>query len=153
MIQNEQITSIKDPKVVEARELATAAGREKLIEQAFNAQLKQTTDLNGSQVILLMILKCDQIMSLEQVSKDTATFAEERAALLQPLFAKQYIRYYDTNEQSIMLTDAGEQALAQLWSLIERAEQEALAGFSEQEKAQLDGFLKRIQDNCLRITQ
>jgi TrmH family RNA methyltransferase len=122
----------------------------KLIQDAFDASLRKFTDLNGTQVILLMMLKCDQVMTLKQVEKDTFTFGPECDALLAPLFGRRYIRSLPDAE-SIQITDEGERVLAQLWSAVEKAEQGALAGFSDQEKTQLRDFLQRIQANCNAI--
>jgi hypothetical protein len=38
-----------------------------------------------------------------------------------------------------------------LWSVVERAEQTVLTGFSEAEKEQFKAYLRRIQDNCMRV--
>ncbi len=122
----------------------------KLIQEAFDASLRRFTDLNGTQVILLMMLKCDQVMTLKQVEKDTFTFGAERDALLAPLFERRYIQSLPDAE-SIQITDEGERALAQLWSAVEKAEQGMLAGFSDQEKRQLRDFLQRIQANCNEV--
>ncbi len=100
---------------------------------------------------LLLLLKCDQIMTLAQVEKDTGTFGPERDALLAPLFARRCIQVLPDG-QSIQLTDEGERTLAHLWSTVEKAEQRAFAGFSDQEIAQLRSFLQRIQTNCTAIT-
>ncbi len=122
----------------------------KLIQEAFDASLRRFTDLNGTQVILLMMLKCDQVMTLKQVEKDTFTFGAERDTLLAPLFERRYIRSLPDAE-SIQITDEGERVLAQLWSAVEKAEQGVLAGFSDQEKTQLRDFLQRIQANCNEV--
>lgn len=122
----------------------------KLIQEAFDASLKKFTDLNGTQVILLMMLKCDQVMTLKQVEKDTFTVGPERNALLAPLFERRYIRPLPDGER-IQITDEGERALAQLWSAVEKAEQGVLAGFSDQEKTHLRDFLQRIQANCNEV--
>jgi len=121
----------------------------KMILQAFDAHIKKVSDLNGLQVLLLMILKCDQIMTLEQIGKDLATFDHELEALLEPLFRKVYIQQMQSNDQNIIqLTDQGERALAQLWNVVEQAENLVLSGFSEHEKRQFTDFLQRIQANC-----
>lgn len=124
----------------------------KLIQQAFDAQIRSTSDLTGQQAILLMILICDQSMTLDQVSKDTATFGDERTALLQPLFEKGYIRSHNDDETRIVPTEEGQRLIAHLWSVVERAEKAVLAGFSEQEQAQLRAYLGRIQTNCRALT-
>ncbi|GHO94752.1 hypothetical protein KSF_048000 [Reticulibacter mediterranei] len=125
----------------------------KLILQAFDAQIRKVSDLTGQQAVLLMILVCDQLMTREQVMRDTGALPHELDALLQPLIEKGYIHYTDATQDSIAPTESSERILAQLWSIVERAEQNVLAGFSEQEKAQLREFLKRIQENCTRIVE
>jgi RNA methyltransferase, TrmH family len=124
----------------------------KLIMMAFDAQLTKVSDLNGLQVLLLMILECDHMTTMEQIGKDLATFGQELAALLQPLFRKAYIQYTQSDDQQmIQLTDEGKRALAQLWMVVERANNQVLSGFSESEKKQLTDFLQRIQINCTAI--
>jgi len=123
----------------------------KYIQMAFDTQLKQVGDLSGMQVILLMILICDQAMTMEQITRDTGTLGEERTALLKPLFEKGYMQYKSGDQNSVVITEAGERILAQLWSIIERAEQATMAGFSEAEKTQFREYLKRIQENCIRM--
>jgi DNA-binding MarR family transcriptional regulator len=49
------------------------------------------------------------------------------------------------------ITPEGERTIAQLWSVVEKSENEVLAGFTEQEKQQLNSYLKRIQSNCAGI--
>jgi TrmH family RNA methyltransferase len=49
------------------------------------------------------------------------------------------------------ITPEGERAIAQLWSVVEKSENEVLAGFSDQEKQQLISYLTRIQENCAAI--
>lgn len=123
----------------------------KLIQQAFDSQIKRTSALTGQQAILLMVLICDQSMTLDQVSRDTATFGDERAALLKPLFEGGYIRYQNSDPTGIVPTEEGQRLIAQLWSVVERAEQAVLTGFSEQEQVQFRAYLTRIQTNCLHI--
>ncbi len=131
------------------REVGAAA---KLIRATFDAHLKQVTDLNGTQVVLMMILKCDETMTRQQMERDTATFGAELDELLQPLLARKYIQHLP-DAARFQLTQEGERALAQLWSVVEKAEQWALAGFSEQEKGQLRDFLRRIQANCHQMLE
>ncbi|MBV9710512.1 MAG: hypothetical protein JO011_06335 [Ktedonobacteraceae bacterium] len=125
----------------------------RMIQDAFDAQIKQVSDLNGTQLILLMMLICDETMTLEQISRDTGTFDEERDALLKPLFDHGYMHYQSEDSRIVAITETGRQTLAQLWSCVERAEQAVLAGFSEDEKVQFRAYLKRIQDNCMRIKE
>ena len=50
-----------------------------------------------------------------------------------------------------MLTDKGEQFIGQTWSVVEAAEAEVLAGFTQEERGRLTDYLQRILDNCQRI--
>ncbi len=90
---------------------------------------------------------------MEQVGRETGLFGQELADLLQPLFDKKYIQHSSSKDENgaIKLTHEGERALAQLWGVVERAENRVLAGFSEIEKEQLNTFLARIQTNCNSI--
>ena len=128
------------------RELNVAA---KLTQDALDRALARVSSLNGAQVVLMMVLKCDDTMTLAQVSKDTATFGAELEALLAPLLAEQYIRYVE--DDTITLAEKGEHLLGQLWRLVETSEAQMLDGFSEVEKRQLRDFLQRIQANYARL--
>jgi TrmH family RNA methyltransferase len=123
-----------------------------MIMQAFDHALRQVSDLSALQVVLLMQMACDRQMSLEQAGRDTATFGEELEALLQPLLDKRYIALAQPGEKdAFTITEEGERALAQLWSVVEKSSNDVLAGFSAQEKTQLLSYLQRIQANCAHI--
>ncbi|GAK59092.1 hypothetical protein U27_06068 [Candidatus Vecturithrix granuli] len=125
----------------------------KMIQMALDHDLAAVTTLNSVQVILLMILKCDEIMTLDQVSKDTALFGTELQILLQPLFVQGYIRRCSEQDSAICLTEHGEQFLGQIWGVVERSEERILQAFTTEERQQLMAFLKRIQANCQRIIE
>jgi TrmH family RNA methyltransferase len=124
-----------------------------MIMQAFDHALQKVTDLNGLQVVLLMMLTCDRQMTCAQASRDTATFGTELDALLHPLLNRQYIILAQSGDKDIFqITPEGERAIAQLWTVVEKSENEVLSGFSAQERQQLISYLKRIQANCVSIT-
>jgi len=127
-----------------------ATGR--MIMQAFDRALQHVTDLSAWQVVLLMMLVCDRQMTRTQAGRDTATFGDELDALLHPLLSRGYLSVIQSNEEDLLeITPEGERAIAQLWSVVEKSENEVLAGFSEQEKQQLLSYLARIQENCAAI--
>ncbi|MDY0092949.1 MAG: RNA methyltransferase [Candidatus Vecturithrix sp.] len=123
----------------------------KMIQMALDHDLAAVTTLNSVQVILLMILKCDEIMTIEQVSKDTAMFGTELQEFLQPLFDQGYIRMHSGQNSTLCLTEQGEQFLGQIWGVVEHSEEHILQAFTLAEKQQLTAFLKRIQANCQAI--
>lgn len=137
--------------------IKTNIGREvnvtgQMIMQAFDHALRSVTDLNASQVVLLMQIACDGQMSRAQAGRETATFAEELEGLLQPLCTHGYLAQTETDDTTTLtITNEGERVLAQLWSVVEKSANDVLTGFSEQEKAQFVSFLQRIQANCARL--
>jgi TrmH family RNA methyltransferase len=124
-----------------------------MIMQAFDHALHKVTELNALQVVLLMRFAVDRQMSRAQAGRDTATFGTELDELLRPLFDKHYLVLAQPGEEALQITPEGERAIAQLWSVVEKSENEVLSGFSEQEKELLLSYLKRIQANCVTITQ
>ena len=117
----------------------------KLIQMVFDARINKITGLSGMQVILLMILKCDEASSLNQISKDTGTFEKELDELLAPLIEQKYIQ---STTQGIVLTPSGETFLAHIWTHIELISADVLRDFTEAEQKLLRMFLERIQHNC-----
>ncbi len=123
-----------------------------LIRTAFDKELQAVTDFSALQVILLMILKCDQVMTLEQVSRDVGEFGAELIAFLQPLQKKGYISNAVSQEKpAIILTDAGQEYLSKLWPIVDKIEQKILNNFSENERIQFFEYISRIQNNCQQI--
>lgn len=124
----------------------------KLVQLALDVRLRSVSLLNGTQAILLMVLECDERMTLEQVGKDTGTFGAELEQMLKPLLDEGFVRFDDPDRRnSLMLTDKGEQFIGQTWSVVEAAEAEVLAGFTQEERGRLTDYLQRILDNCQRI--
>jgi TrmH family RNA methyltransferase len=125
----------------------------KLIQRTFDVQLKKVSSFSSTQVILLMVLKCDELMTLEQVSKDTAAYGDELGLILKPLIEDGYIQYSSPEQDKIRLTAGGERMIGELWNVVESSEERVLEGFSESEKKQLMIYLQRIQSNCTRILE
>jgi TrmH family RNA methyltransferase len=122
----------------------------KLIQMAFDRRLKEVTDLNSMQVILLMIMACDQTMDRAQIEKDTAAYGAGLDSLLAPLLAGGTIRF-DQQQGEYALTDSGRTMLGHLWPVLEATEEEILAGLSDAQRALFRGFVEQIQNNCLSI--
>ena len=126
----------------------------KMIQAAFDRYLQTITQYTATQVILLMILKCDQWMSYEQASKDTQSFDKELEQLLAPLLADMLITQETRNNiQGIKLTYKGEDFIAKIMVACEKLETGILEGFSEDEKQLLGAFFERIQANCIKVIE
>lgn len=140
------------------RYIRSTLGREvnvtgKLIQRTFDVQLKKVSPFSSTQVILLMVLKCDELMTLEQISKDTATYGDELSLILKPLIDDDYIQYSSPEQDKIQLTSDGERMIGELWNVVESSEERVLEGFTESEKKQLMLYLQKIQSNCTRILE
>ena len=125
----------------------------KLVQMVLDTRLREVSPLTGTQAILLMILKCDQEMTVAQVAKG---HGDIRSGVgpnwLGNLSESGYVsRTPAADGQRVVLTDKGERAIGQLWAVVESTEAEVLSGFSEAERAQFAEFLGRLQSNCTRL--
>ena len=123
----------------------------KLIQEVFNKKIQAVTGLSGMQVILLMIMHCDEVMSLEQIGKDVSLFGKELEDFLQQLIMVDFIQ--EKNNHHFMITEKGKQFLAEIWPITESANEEILEDFTQEEREQLKDFLKRIQASCQVIIE
>ncbi|GAA0590803.1 hypothetical protein GCM10010174_02300 [Kutzneria viridogrisea] len=119
-----------------------------LVRQALDTRLREVGDLDSSQVVLLMVLACERSTPLAQLRRDLGVDAGELAAALSPMAE---LGYLSSDEEQAVITGHGEQAIAALWAVQERVEEDLLAGFSAQEKDMLHALLRRVQDNAQRI--
>lgn len=120
----------------------------KLIRAAFDKEIRSCTDLSGMQVILMMIMALDKIMTSEQISKDTALFGDELQEFISKIEQKNYLANSGGNYS---LTDKGTEFLAEIWPVIERAHQKILESVSEDELMALDNILSKIQSGCEKL--
>ncbi|MFD5734279.1 TrmH family RNA methyltransferase [Streptomyces sioyaensis] len=121
-----------------------------LVQQALDAHLRQVGDLDSAQVILLMVLACERSAPLRQLHRDIGVGAEDFQALLGPLRERGYLT---DQEDNVMITRDGEQAVAALWAVQERVEEGLYAGFSATERAQLADLLHRVQNNAAHLAK
>jgi TrmH family RNA methyltransferase len=118
-----------------------------LVQQALDAELRQVSNLTSRQVIFMMVLKCDQVMSVQEMCRQFGVLAPEVGAFLAPLLDDALV----TREDTLRLTTKGEERLAQLWFTIEAAEAKILSAFTAQEAADLIRQLRQIQTRCIEI--
>ncbi|MFC9769733.1 TrmH family RNA methyltransferase, partial [Rhodococcus jostii] len=119
-----------------------------LVRRAFDSRLREVGDLRSTQVVLLMLLACERSTALAQLSTDVGLGGQELDAALAPMVQRGYLGVTDDHA---VITAHGEQAIAALWAVHERVEEDLYAGFSEQDRHQLRSLLHRIQDNAIRI--
>ena len=121
----------------------------KLIQMAFDKKASQVTSLNGMQIILLMIMHCDESMPLDHIGRDVGLFGNDLQEFIRPLIEKNLIHV--TEKNSFSITDAGKQFLAEIWPVVEQTDQTIFKNFSAEEKQQFSDFLQRIQQSCTDI--
>ncbi|MYT31396.1 MULTISPECIES: TrmH family RNA methyltransferase [unclassified Streptomyces] len=124
-----------------------------LVRQVFDAELRRIGDLDSSQAVLLMVLACEQRTPLDQLGRDIGAGSTEVRDVVAPLLDRGYVETVADNPADLTLTTEGKQAIAALWAVQERVEDALYAGFSAAERDQLQGLLRRVQDNALRLAQ
>ncbi len=118
-----------------------------LMRQTLDMELKKLAPLSSEQVVLLMIMQCDQLMSESQITKDIGFADSELENLLSPLLHDSLISY-NRETKHYIITAKGEEIIGKIWPVIEKYEQAILHDFTSDEKQQLKLFLTRIQNNC-----
>jgi RNA methyltransferase, TrmH family len=121
----------------------------KLMQMAFDKKVSLVTALGGRQVILLMIMHCDETMTYDQIVCDVGLFGDELQNFIMPLIEKKMIQKHENNSFSI--TDQGKRFLAEIWPIVEQTDQQIFKNFNTEEKQQFADFLQRIQKACTAI--
>ncbi|MGK0290351.1 MAG: TrmH family RNA methyltransferase [bacterium] len=139
------------------RYMRSTLGREasktgKHVQSLLDYKLKQVSAYDSNQVILMMTLQCEGIMTLEQIGKSITIFGNTLLELIYPLLDEGLIEYQEHAGMSyLLLSDTGNIMLEKLWQITETTEEKILDGFSNQERKQLSLYLQRIQGNCKKF--
>jgi RNA methyltransferase, TrmH family len=120
-----------------------------LVQQALDAELRRVSELSSQQVVLMMVLKCDQQMSLTDMCKQFGVLEREVETFLGSLLQKGLIE----RKGDLRLTPKGEEVLAKLWLTVESTEEKILVGLAPEEACKLLGQLRQIQARCAQIVQ
>lgn len=120
------------------RELSVAS---MLVQRALDDELRKVTDLTSRQVVFMMVLQCDQRMTVKAMCRQFGILEDEARDFLEPLLKSGWVDQSD----SLSLTDSGQEMLAKLWPVVEASESRILASFTPQESGLLMDFLRRIQ--------
>ncbi len=127
------------------RELNVAA---MLIRDALDTELSKVSVLSSSQLIFMMVLKCDVVMDKTAIQKQFGIPDSEIDVFLEPLISEGFL---ERKEESYLITLAGVETIGKLWTIIENTEKKILADFAEDEKKELKRMLGKIQVNCAGI--
>ncbi|AJC53427.1 MULTISPECIES: hypothetical protein [Streptomyces] len=103
--------------------------------------------------MLLMVLACEERTPLEQLRRDIGVGPTEVREAVAPLLDRGYVAVAADDAADLTITAEGKQAIAALWAVQERTEEALYTGFSATERDQLQGLLRRVQDNALRMAR
>ena len=120
-----------------------------LMQEALSTALQKVSEFSSTQVVFLMVLKCDVTMSVRDMQKQFGIPDKDIPQFLSPLKEKNLLT--EDNQHTLTITDKGIETLGKLWMIVENTEQQVLHGFSEEEKAQLKTWLTRLKKNCVDI--
>jgi len=120
-----------------------------LVQRALDAELQKITDLSSRQVIFMMVLKCDQEMTVEDMCRQFGILDTEVNEFLDRLTKNGLIH----QDEKLRLTAKGEEVLGKLWFTVENTEHKIISGFSENETEILKRQLHQIQENCTRMIE
>lgn len=133
----------KNIKSTLGRDLGVA---HQLVRQVFDQEIKKICNYNSQQIVLMMIMVCDEEMSRSQLEKDIASHGDELDALLNPLLDDLLINKNQNNKYHV--TQKGEEFLGKVWHAVEISEHKVFKGFSKDEIDSFRNYIQRIQKNC-----
>jgi TrmH family RNA methyltransferase len=134
------------------KQIKSTLGRElnvagMLVQKALDAELRNVSDLSSQQVIFMMVLKCDEEMSVEEMRRQFGVLDAEVPDFLEPLLDSKLI----SQNTKLKLTPKGEETLGKLWFTVENTERKVLSGFSSDEASAFMTQLSQIQESCIEM--
>jgi TrmH family RNA methyltransferase len=117
-----------------------------MARQALDRGLRDVSDMNAQQAILLMVLACDGEAKHDDLARDTGIGPQELGTAIGPLLDRGYLA---TDGHAIHMQREGERAVASLWAIQERVEDTLLRGFSREERTQLHDLLRRVRRHAV----
>ncbi len=136
------------------KQIKSTIGREinvsaMLIREALDAQLKKVSKLSSSQLIFMMVLKCDTTMSILDAQKQFGIPDSEIKNHFEPLIADGLIS--TDSSDNFTMTESGVETIGKLWTTIENTEKKIMEDFTEPEKQELKRLLDKIKNKCIEI--
>jgi TrmH family RNA methyltransferase len=136
------------------KKIKTTLGREinvtaMLIQNVLDKKLSKVSQFTSTQLIFMMVLKCDAIMDLGSIQRQFGLLNDDIDDFLTPLIEKKYIIRQPNHKISI--TETGIEIIGKFWSVIENAEVEILKEFTEEEVDVFKRLLIKMKDTCIKI--
>ena len=119
------------------------------IRLVFDAKLKEVSPFSADQAIIMMILKCDGISSIDQIFHDSGISPKgDIYSIVKPLIDAGYV---NSVSEQLTLTEKGEEATAKIWVIHELAEKIVFEGVTEKDKINFVNIIEQIYKNCEKI--
>ncbi|MEA5006601.1 MAG: TrmH family RNA methyltransferase [Rikenellaceae bacterium] len=136
------------------KQIKSTLGREinvvaMLIRETLDKELKKVSSLSSNQLVFMMVLKCDRIMSILDAQKQFGIPDSEIKKHFQPLLDNGFI-ITDASD-NLIITETGVEAIGKLWTTIENTENKILEDFTESEKQEFKRLLIKIKTKCVEI--
>ena len=120
-----------------------------LIREALDRELKKISFLSSCQLVFMMVLKCDEKMTKDDIQKQFGILEHEFAHFLTPLIKHGLVENISNDNYCITLK--GIEIMSKLWNVVENTESKILNCFSDEEKNVLFSMLNRIKKNCINL--
>lgn len=128
------------------RDINVVAG---LVREALDKELKKVSELSSAQLVFLMVLKCDTVMSVVDAQRQFGIPDQDMDSFFNDLIAKKYIATDGTG--NYIMTETGVEIIGKYWAVIENAESKMLQDFTQTERAELRRLLNKMKQNCVNL--
>lgn len=136
------------------KKIKSTLGREvnvvaSMISEVLDIELNKVSDLSSTQLVFMMVLKCDTVMSFLDAQKQFGLPDKEIKPFFEPLLSKGFINTDISN--NLIITETGVETIGKLWAIIENAENKILVDFTECEKLELKRLIEKMKEKCIEI--
>lgn len=136
------------------KKIKSTLGREinvvaSMIRDVLDKELKKVSDLSSTQLVFMMVLKCDTIMNILEAQKQFGLPDIEIKPFFEPLLSKGFINTDTSN--NLIITVTGVETIGKLWAIIENAENKILTDFTDNEKIELKRLIEKMKKKCIEI--
>lgn len=118
-----------------------------MIREVLDKELKKVSDLSSTQLVFMMVLKCDSVMNILDAQKQFGLPDKEVKSFFEPLLLKGFINTDTSN--NLTITETGVETIGKLWAIIENAENKILVDFTDSEKVELKRLIEKIKKKCI----
>ena len=120
-----------------------------LIRQVFDAKLREVAPISADQAVIMMMLKCEGSLPVEQLIADAGALTVAVQTVVQPLVDLDAIQW---EGEQLSLTEKGCEILAKVWPLHALTERLVREGIAEADWQVFEKVLRQMQSTCTQLT-